>query len=306
MSTPPATPLLAPCVWLDDEAEEAAAFYTDLFPDSEVRTISRYPEGMDNPSGKPRGSVLTVDLDLAGSRLTLLNGGPHFEPNPSVSFFVHLADPAEVDRLAASLGEGGAFLMPLDTYPWSERYAWVQDRFGVSWQLMATPEAATLGTIAPALLFHGANQGRAEEALGLYAKAFPGGTIELLDPYGEGEDGPAGTLRYGRAVLADTRLVAMDSPIGHEFAFNEALSLQILCKDQAQVDHFWEALSEGGEEGPCGWLKDRFGVSWQVVPIRFLELLEEGPGRGYDRAFAAMLEMGKLDLAALERAYEGR
>jgi len=141
---------IVPCLWFDDQAEPAAAFYTTTFPGSRVSAVSRYPESFDNPAGKPRGSVMTVELEVAGQRFTALNGGPRFVINPSVSFFVHVGTADEATRLFFALADGGAVLMPMGAYPWSERYAWVQDRFGVSWQVvprgiaewMASPDAA--------------------------------------------------------------------------------------------------------------------------------------------------------------------
>jgi len=300
------SPTIAPCLWFDDQAEAAADLYTDVFPDSRVTAVARYPESFDNPGGKPRGSVLTVELDLAGTTLTALNGGPLFTINPTISFFVRTPDVAQVERIAGRLGEDGSYLMELGEYPWSPRYAWVQDRFGVSWQVMAAPDEGEAVTIYPCLMFAGDVHGRAEEALQLYAQAFPGGRIEALERYGA-DEGPKGTIKHGRAALGSQLLVAMDSHLEHEARFSEAVSLQVYCRNQDEVDHFWAALSDGGELGPCGWLKDRFGVSWQVVPTAFIDMIKdgEGAGPGYERAFQAMLGMKKLDVAALEAAYRG-
>jgi predicted 3-demethylubiquinone-9 3-methyltransferase (glyoxalase superfamily) len=296
--------MIVPCVWLDDQAEQAAAFYVRTFPGGRITATSRYPESTDNPSGRPRGSVLTVELEVAGRRFTLLNGGPLFVLNPSISFFVHVDMPAEADRLFAPLAEGGQVLMPLDTYPWSERYGWVQDRFGVNWQVMAGRRPAGGATIVPCFMFSGPQHGRAEEAMRAYAGIFPGGRIVDVERYAPGE-GPEGTVKHGRFVLAGQDLVAMDSHLAHGITFNEALSLQVMCEDQATLDRTWAALGAGGEHGPCGWLKDRFGLSWQVVPTGIARWMAGEDVAARDRAFAAMLTMGKLDIAALERAYAG-
>jgi predicted 3-demethylubiquinone-9 3-methyltransferase (glyoxalase superfamily) len=297
---------IAPCLWCDDQAEKIAELYTGVFPDSRITAVAPYPETFDNPSGKPRGSVMTVEFELAGSPFTALNGGPHFTINPTISFFAQVRSVQEVDRIAKALADGGSYLMDLGAYPWSPRYAWVQDRFGVSWQVMASPEAGEPAAIFPCLMFAGDVHGRAEEALQLYAGVFPDGRVDALEHYGA-DEGPEGTIKHGRASLTGQPLVAMDSHREHHARFNKGVSLQILCRDQKEVDHFWKALSEGGEEGPCGWLKDRFGVSWQVVPTRFIEMVKsgDGAGPGYERAFRAMLEMKKLDVAALQAAYDG-
>jgi predicted 3-demethylubiquinone-9 3-methyltransferase (glyoxalase superfamily) len=228
-----------------------------------------------------------------------------FRPTPSVSFFAHVDRPAEVDPLWAALAEGGQPLMPLGEYPWSPRYGWIQDRYGVSWQVMAGRRPPGGAAIAPCLMFAGAVHGQAEAAMRFYAGAFPGGRIVDVARYAASE-GPEGTVKHGRFQLAGQDLVAMDAHGDHGHGFTEGVSLQLMCQDQASVDHAWEALaSGGGRHGPCGWLKDRWGLSWQVVPAAMTRWMTEGDQAARDRAFAAMLAMGKLDVAALERAFRG-
>ena len=155
---------IAPCLWFDGQAEDAARFYTSVFPDSSIDTVAR--SSADTPSGE-KGSVLTVDFTIRGQRFVGLNGGP-------------------------------------------------------------------------------------------------------------------------------------------DFTFNEAISFVVDCEDQAEVDRYWEALAaDGGEHGPCGWLKDRFGVSWQVIPARLYELINGRDAAGSQRAMEAMLRMGKIEVAELEAAYGG-
>jgi predicted 3-demethylubiquinone-9 3-methyltransferase (glyoxalase superfamily) len=295
---------IVPCLWLDDRAEQAASFYTETFPRGRVTATSRYPESIDNPSGKPRGSVLTVEFEVAGQRFTALNGGPHFKINPSISFFVFVDTPEDANRLFARLADGGTVLMGIDEYPWSKRYGWVQDRFGASWQVMAGQRPATGVTIAPCLMFAGPVHGKAEAALQAYVRTFPGSSIEAIDRYAASE-GPAGTVKHGRCTLAGQTLIAMDSHQNHGFTFDEGLSLQVMCADQAELDHFWTSLSDGGEQGPCGWLKDRYGVSWQVVPSRISEWMGSQDSAARDRAFQAVMRMKKLDIATIEAAFRG-
>lgn len=295
---------IVPCLWMDSEAEEAAAFYTEAFRDGRILATSHYPDSVDNPGGKPRGSVLTVEFEIGGLRFTALNGGPMFRVNPSLSFFAMCSVPEEIDRLHGLLAEGGTPLMALDSYPWSSRYAWIEDRFGVSWQLMAADMASAEPSVFPCMLFTGERHGRAEEALRTYAGIFREGRILFLEHYGEGE-GPVGTLAHGQASLAGQRLAATDSHLHEGPGFTEALSLQVMCEDQAEIDRYWAALSEGGAEGPCGWLTDRFGFSWQVVPARIEEWLASDDRAACERAFLAMVEMGKLDIARLQAAFAG-
>jgi len=292
---------ITPCLWFAEGVEAAAAWYAGLFPGSAIVARGHYPDAIDNPAGRPRGGVMTIELELAGQRFTLLEGGPAFRPGPSISFFVMVEDHAEVDRLADALLEGGKAMMPLDAYPWSPRYAWIEDRHGVSWQVMAK-EGPT--AIIPCLMFSGAQHGHAEEALRRYTSIFPGSEIVALERYAAGE-GHEGMIKHGRCHLGGQPVVAMDGHTAHDLSFTEGVSLQVTCEDQAEVDRFWAALSEGGKPGPCGWLHDRFGVSWQIVPADIRTWMSSPDAAARDRAFAAMMKMSRPDIAALEAAFAG-
>lgn len=275
------TPLRA-CIWLDGKGAEAAAFYASAFPD----LISR-------------GSAPPItSLEIGGMRLDLLDGGPAFKPNPSVSFFYHCETEAEIDGLWAQLSEGGSALMPLGSYPFAKKYGWVADRFGLNWQLMfgAGPQKAY-----PSLMFTGKNAGRAEEAMSFYASLFDDSRIGTLSRYGPGaEYDAAGSLNYAELYAGGTWLSVMDSGFPHGFDFDEGISLVISCDTQAEIDRLWERLGEGGSESRCGWLKDRFGLSWQIVPAALGELMSD-PERA-PRVMKALLGMGKLDVETLLRA----
>jgi predicted 3-demethylubiquinone-9 3-methyltransferase (glyoxalase superfamily) len=295
------TPQIVPCLWLDDDAEDAAQLYASVFPQTCIVGTSHYPTTVDNPGNMPRGSVLTVELEVAGARFTLLNGGPVFAINPSISFFVMLPTEKDVDRVFHALKEGGEALMDVDTYPWSKRYGWVKDRYGVSWQVMHDDKLAPC--IMPCLMFSDAHHGQAEEAMRLYTTVLDG-KIDSIDRYTK-DQGPEGTVAHGRFTIRGQRMVAMDSHIQHNITFNEGVSLQVMCEDQAEIDRLWDRLSEGGEKGQCGWLKDRFGVSWQVVPANIASWLTSTDVKARDRAFDAMMKMKKPDVRALEAAFHG-
>jgi predicted 3-demethylubiquinone-9 3-methyltransferase (glyoxalase superfamily) len=144
---------------------------------------------------------------------------------------------------------------------------------------------------------------QAEDAAEFYCSLFDNSRIVSVARYPEGAPREAGMVMTVEFELDGERLVGING--GPEFTFSEAISLQINCKDQDEVDYFWEKLSEGGEEGPCGWLKDRYGLSWQVVPEGMDEIFSDpDPGRA-QRAMQAMLNMRKLDVAALQRAADG-
>ncbi|MER7954697.1 VOC family protein [Streptomyces sp. NPDC096030] len=147
--------------------------------------------------------------------------------------------------------------------------------------------------ITPNLWFD--TQGK--EAAEFYCSVFPHSEIRRISYYGEAGPREAGSVMTVDFVLDGKEFTALNG--GPDFTFNEALSLLVDCADQDEVDHYWSRLSEGGEEGPCGWLKDRFGVSWQIVPSVLEELIADPDEARAQRAMKAMLGMGKLDIAAL-------
>jgi predicted 3-demethylubiquinone-9 3-methyltransferase (glyoxalase superfamily) len=139
-----------------------------------------------------------------------------------------------------------------------------------------------------------------EDAAKFYTSIFPNSTITDVARYGSAGPRPEGTVMTVSFELDGQKFVALNG--GPQFTFNEALSFQVMCESQDEVDTYWSKLSDGGEEGPCGWLKDRFGLSWQIVPTRLPELLEDPDREKSQRVMAAMLEMRKIDVGALERA----
>ena len=142
-----------------------------------------------------------------------------------------------------------------------------------------------------------------EDAAELYTSVFPNSKILDVARYGPAGARPEGTVMTVSFELDGQKFLALNG--GPNFKFNEAVSFQIHCRDQEEVDHYWERLGEGGEPGPCGWLKDRFGLSWQVVPDRLPELLGDPDREKAQRVMAAMLEMGKIEIAELEQAADG-
>jgi predicted 3-demethylubiquinone-9 3-methyltransferase (glyoxalase superfamily) len=139
-----------------------------------------------------------------------------------------------------------------------------------------------------------------EDAAKLYTSVFPNSKILDVSRYGSAGPRPEGTVMTVTFDLNGQRFVALNG--GPQYTFSEAISFQVSCRDQEEVDHFWNALSDGGEEGPCGWLKDRFGLSWQIVPTRLPELLGDPNRERAQRAMAAMLKMRKIVIDELEQA----
>lgn len=294
---------IIPNLWFDDHAEEAVQFYTALFKGSAVGEITHYDKAAAAASGRPEGGVLTVDFRLAGQDFVALNGGSHFTFTPAISIFVTLESEAEVDALWGKLVEGGRVFMPFQSYDWSDKYGWLSDRYGLSWQVSLGKQRDVGQTIVPALLFVGEQHGKAEEAVRLYTSVFEDSGITGILHYGAGEHEAEGTVQHAQFTLAGQTFMAMDSALQHDFTFSEAVSFIVNCNTQAEVDHFWEALSATPEAEQCGWLKDRFGVSWQIVPTVLPKLLGGPDQDKAQRVMQAMLQMKKLDIAALVRAY---
>ncbi len=292
---------IIPSLWFDREAEEAALFYTSLFKNSQIRETARYTEAGQEIHRQQPGSVMTVDFELDGYAFTALNGGPAFKFNPSISFFANCRTTEEVDNLWNELEEGGSVLMPLQSYPFSERYGWLQDRYGLSWQI-SLAEGWT-ASIIPSLMFVGDRAGQAEEAIDLYTSVFSDSKVGDLFRYSVGQEpDKEGTVAYGPFALAGQDFAAMDSARAHDFSFNEAISFVVNCEDQGELDYFWDALSAVPESEQCGWLKDRYGVSWQIVPTVLYELMSDPDREKSDRVMEAMLKMKKLDVAQLKAA----
>ncbi len=297
---------ITPHLWFDKEAKEAAEFYCTVFENSRVTSATTLP-------GTPSGDTDVVAFELRGMPFMAISAGPYFKLNPAISFIVNFDPSREADAASSidaawnKLAEGGQILMPLQEYPFSKRYGWVQDRYGVSWQLILTnPEGDERPGIVPSLLFVGEKCGKAEEAINFYLSVFkdskPGSVMKY--PAGSEPD-QEGTIMFADFKLLGTWLAAMDSAHKHDFDFNEAVSLMVLCADQAEIDYYWEKLSAVPESEQCGWLKDKYGVSWQIVPERMEEMLRTGTPDQVKRLTEAFMPMKKLDMAALDQAYQG-
>jgi len=291
---------ITPNLWFDHDAAEAADFYVSVFPDGSRTRTTYYPtDGLPDFQKDLAGEVLTAEFEIGGLTFVGINAGPEFRPTSATSFIVNL-DPSHdddartrLDELWAALSEGGEVLMPLDAYPFSPRYGWVQDRFGYSWQLILTdPAGERRPFLTPSLMFGDGVVNRAREAIDYYTSVFSHSRVGVLAPYPE-QTGPAdaGSLMYGDFQLAHQWFAAMDSGVEQEVTFNEAVSFSVACKDQDEIDYFWERLSAVPEAEQCGWCKDRFGVSWQIVPAIMDELMQR-PG-----AYDAMMSMKKLVIA---------
>jgi predicted 3-demethylubiquinone-9 3-methyltransferase (glyoxalase superfamily) len=291
---------ITPHLWFDKEAKEAAEAYVSIFgKDSKIKHISR----LDNT---PSGSVDLVAFELLGQEFQAISAGPLFKFNPSVSFHVKCDTPDEVDAIWERLSQGGTALMELGAYPFSERYGWVQDKYGLTWQLIYSGGADVKQRITPVIMFVVDVCGKAEEAINFWTSLFQGSKVDAVARFGKGEEpDQEGTLKYASFSLSSQEFVAMDSAHQHTFGFNEAISLIVHCNTQEEIDGYWNKLSAVPEAEQCGWLKDKYGFSWQIVPTAMDEMMRGGSMEQIARLTEAFLQMKKFDIESLKRAYQG-
>ena len=279
--------VITPAIWCDGTADEAAQFYADVFRDTSI-------------AEQAPGIAATVSIH--GFRLSLINGGNQYAPNPSISCILNF-DPllfggeeqarAYLDELYKRLSTGGV-LMELGEYPFSPRYAWVRDRFGMTWQLMLTdPDGDPRPFVIPSFMFGGTNHANAEEATDAWIALFDNSRRGVLYRYKEGGPLDAGTVMFTDFTLRGTWMAATDSGTFHDFTFTPGVSIIVSCRDQEEIDRYWAGLSAVPEAERCGWCVDRWGVSWQVVPHNIAELMADAATRD------KILHMGKIDLTEL-------
>lgn len=290
---------IVPHLWFNDNAKEAVNFYRTLFDDSKMM-LEQKLDG--TPSGE---NAAYYEFTLAGQLFGALNGGPHFTFNPAISISVNCETIEETEVLWQKLIEGGRALMPLQEYTFSKLYGWVEDKYGLSWQVIYTEGFEYEQKITMQLMFSGHMTGKANEAIKYYTDLFKDGVIGEFHEYEEGqavqEDAK---ISHANFSILDTEILASDNGTQTDYTFNEAISLMVLCVTQAEIDYYWEKLSADPEAEQCGWLKDKFGVSWQIVPANMNELMSRGTQAQIDAVTQEFLKMKKLDKNHLERAWE--
>jgi predicted 3-demethylubiquinone-9 3-methyltransferase (glyoxalase superfamily) len=306
---------IIPHLWFDKEAKEAATFYTSLFPDSRVTNVTTLHD-------TPSGDADMVSFELWKHKFMAISAGPYFKFTPAVSFIVYFGSHQfgaasisekeareKLDIVWNKLAEGGTVLVPLGQYPFLEHYGWVQDKYGLSWQLvLANPEEEVpKPSIVPSLLFVGSKCGQAEEAIHFYLSVFKHSKSIGLYHYGKNQaPNKEGTLMFADFMLEDTWFSAMDNARQHNFDFNEAISFIVNCTDQDEIDYYWQKLSAVPEAEQCGWLKDKYGISWQIQPDDMDDMMHNGTQEQVDSVTQAFMPMKKLDIATLKKAFEGK
>lgn len=274
-----------PCIWFDGQALQAAETYCAAFEESTILSS--------NP--------MVVIFEIMGKKFMALNGGPAFKPNPSISFFITCASRERLDTAWNLLLAGGKVLMPLDVYPWSDKYGWLEDKYGVSWQLtLGTPGEKLKSDAFPSLLFTGEQNGKAEEAINFYTSLFENSKVEVISKYQPGEHDIEDHVKYAQFTIDGQRMSVMDSSHEHTFNFSPGVSIVVNCNTQEEIDYLWLNLTEGGRESRCGWCQDSFGVSWQIVPAILAELMSD-PAKA-PKVVEAFMKMNKFDIQALKEA----
>ena len=276
---------ITPCLWFNGQAKEAATLYCSVFANAKITAQS----------------PIVTGIDVSGQSITLLDGGPMYKPTPSISFYYICEKPEELDRIWNAFSKEGTVLMPLDKYPWGEKYGWINDKFGISWQLALGNINDVGQKITPCLLFTGKQYGRAEEAVTHYSSIFKNSKIDGILRYGANElPDQEGKVKHAQMALNEYKLMLMESAAPHNFTFTEGVSLTIHCATQEEIDYYWVKLTESGEESMCGWLKDKFGVSWQIIPTILNKIMSDPAKAG--KAAQAFMAMRKLNIEQIVQA----
>jgi predicted 3-demethylubiquinone-9 3-methyltransferase (glyoxalase superfamily) len=289
---------IVPHLWFDKEADEASKFYMSLFEGSKLKDKTIL-------NNTPSGTVDMITIEIVGQEFILLSAGPYFKFTPAVSFLIACNTITEVDNLWEKLSENGEVLMEIEEYPFSKRYGWVMDKYGLSWQVMYMGDIEIKQKFTPTIMFIGEQCGNAEEAIRYYTSVFHNSKVGEILRYSE-DSAPdkAGTIQHVEFTLENQGFAAMDSAYEHAFMINEAISFVVNCNTQEEIDHYWDKLSAVPEAEQCGWLKDKYGVSWQIVPTTMNEMMQNKDPKKLEQVTEAFLKMKKFNIAELIKAYE--
>jgi len=290
---------ITPHLWFDNQAKEAAKLYISVFGgNSKIKNVTTL-------HNTPSGDCDIVSFELSGQSFMAISAGPYFKFNPSISLFVVFDNEKDIKAMWNKLIDGGKALMEYNTYPWAKKYGWLQDKYGLSWQLSWSEHHKMKQKITPMIMFTQEKSGKAKEAIETYTKIFPNSKIEMIVPYEKGEGDKEGFIKHSRFTLDGQEFMAIDSSGPHEFIFNEAISFIVHCDTQKEIDYFWGKLSAVPESEQCGWLKDKYGVSWQIVPTAMDKMMATKDEKKMARLTKSFLAMKKFDIKELEKAYRG-
>lgn len=291
---------ITPFLWFEKDMKGITDFYLSVFPGSKIKSSGEI-------ENTPSGTVQTESVEIFGTSFNFMTAGEYLPFNPSVSFIVSCDSLEELETLWSKLSKTGKVLMDFGTYPFAEKYGWVQDQYNVSWQLMFSSTMKAPQKITPTLLFAGDVCGRANEAVDFYTKVFHNSKISYISNYEAGEsEEPKAKVKHAGIVIENFNIALMDSGKPGQMSFKQAVSFVISCETQDEIDYYWEKLTEGGNEVQCGWLNDKFGFPWQVVPNALDRLMSSGTKEQTERVVAAFMKMKKFDIAELEKAFNAQ
>jgi predicted 3-demethylubiquinone-9 3-methyltransferase (glyoxalase superfamily) len=276
---------ITPCLWYNAQAKEAASLYCAAFSNAKITAQS----------------PIVTEINVAGQSITLLDGGPTYKPNASISFYYNCESEDEFNRVWNAFTKEGTIFIAAAKYPWSEKYGWVSDKFGVSWQVGIMKQGQVLEKIIPCFMFTGDQYGNAEKAIAHYTTIFENAKVDSIQRYGSNELPDAeGKIKHAEILINNQRFMLLESAQSHGVEFSEGISFTIQCETQQQIDYYWEKLTESGEESMCGWLKDKFGVSWQIIPTILGKLMSDPAKAG--KAAQAFMSMRKLNIEQIVQA----
>lgn len=276
---------ITPCLWFNNQAPEAASMYCTAFKNSKITSQS----------------PIVTEIDVAGQKFILLDGGPMYKPNASISFYYICEDAQELELIWDTFSKEGTVIMPLDTYPWSKKYGFITDKFGIAWQFALGKISDVGQKITPCFLFTGKQYGMADEAIKLYASIFENTTVDGILRYSADElPETEGKIKHAQISFDGQKLMLMESADVSGIAFTEGVSLTVYCDTQEEIDYYWNAFTDSGEESMCGWLKDKFGVSWQIIPTMLGKVMSDPAKAG--KAAQAFMSMRKLNIEQIVQA----
>lgn len=291
---------IIPHFWFKKEALEATEFYCQVFPNSKLEHKLLLPN-------TPSGDCDLVSFQIFGTTFMAISAGPLFKPNYSISFsvFAHpnsISNPEEwIESTWKKLSEGGKILMPLDSYPFCKKYGWLSDRFNVSWQLILQEETeAPKPFLATSLFFVKENFTKGKQAVEFYTQLFSKLTqtqVFTISFHPESEAFPPETVAYAEFKIGNNLFTLTESPYEKEVQFTEGVSLLVECETQEEIDYLWNSLSHVKEAEECGWLKDKYGVSWQITTPIIQDLLIDETKK--DKALEKILKMKKIEIQPL-------
>jgi predicted 3-demethylubiquinone-9 3-methyltransferase (glyoxalase superfamily) len=294
------TQRITPFLWFEKDMKVVVDYYASIFPSV---TSSQESELENTPSG----AVQMKSISIYGTQLDLMVAGPYLPFNPTVSFIINCDTPEEADGLWSKIIVEGKELMPLQAYDFAKKFGWAQDKYGVSWQVLCMEGEKPKDKLVSTLMFCGEVCGRAEEAMGFYSSTFKNSHTDYISHYEADEpfvDDVRAKVKHAGFVLDGVRFSVLDSGRKSPLTFNQAISFVVYCADQAEVDYYYNALiQDGGKEVQCGWVNDKFGVPWQVVPRQMTEMLSQGSKEQIARVTEAFMKMKKFDIQVLEDAF---